>query len=315
MLGEIVETLTFFAKFSYEAMLTNPGPFFTEKDYPDLTGQKWLVTGATGGIGLDVSKLLLGQGAEVWLVGRSQTKLDSATKTLQQQFPSGKIRYIIIDYTDLRSVKPAVEQLRGEVDHLNGIIHNAGVMFVPKGSVTKQGYEETIGVNNLATSLLQDLLDPLIENVPNGRIVWLSSVGHVASPKNGFNPELVGKTSAQGSYFMSKALDYISAVQWTKKHPNSPVKSVAVHPGAIKSDLARHMSSFERTITAPIHWDTIYGARTVVVGALDPKIANNVYVIPFGRPGLVRPDVYETAHGERGIEAVAWIESKIAPFK
>lgn len=315
MLGLIIENFSFLVKVFYEAYLTNAESSFTEKDYPDLTGQKWLVTGATGGIGFDVAKILLNQGAEVWLVGRSEVKLQSTVNSLRQQIPTSKVHFVIIDYTDLRSIKPAVEKLHGETKILNGIVHNAGVMLVPKGSVTKQGYEETIGVNNLATALLQDLLDPLIENVPNGRIVWLSSSGHLAAPKYGFGPELVGKISAAKSYFMSKALDYILAVQWTKRHPNSSVKSIAVHPGVIKSDLARHTPAIQQKITAPIYWDTIYGAKTVIVGALDSKLANNVYVIPFGRPGLVRPDVYETAHGERGVEAVAWIESKIAPFK
>lgn len=315
MLGDIAGRLAFYAKAFYEANLTNAGPFFTEKDYPDLTGQKWLVTGATGGIGFDVAKILLGQGAELWLVGRSELKLQSTIKSLQQHFPSAKIHFAIIDYTDLRTVKPAIEKLHTETKVLNGIIHNAGVMLVPEGSVTKQGFEETIGVNNLATALLQDLLDPFIENVPNGRIVWLSSAGHIGAPKYGFNSELVGNVSIAKSYFMSKALDYILAVQWTKKHPNSSVKSLAVHPGIIKSDLARHTSALQQKITSPLYWDTIYGARTVIVGALDPKLANNVYVIPFGRPGSVRPDVYESAHGDHGVAAVAWIESKIAPFK
>lgn len=246
MLGQIGESLAFYGKIFNEFTFSNSGPFFTENDYPDLTGQKWLVTGATGGIGFDVAKLLLSKNADVWLVGRSETKLGSAVKSLQEQFSGGKIHTLLIDYTDLGSVKPAVDQLRVEVDQLNGIVHNAGVMFVPEGSVTKQGIEETIGVNNVATSLLQDLLDPLIENVTNGRIVWLSSGVQIAAPNNGFDPELVGKVSPTKSYTMSKALDYIMSIQWTKRHPNSSVKSISVHPGVIKSDLWRHMPEIQK---------------------------------------------------------------------
>lgn len=315
MFCEIAQTAAYFARNFYESFILNPGPFFTEKDYPDLTGHKWLVTGATGGIGFDVAKLLLGQGAEVWLVGRNEAKLRNTQDRLFQVLPSAKVHFLVIDYSDLRTVKPAVEKLHSETKYLNGIIHNAAVMFVPPGSVTKQGIEETVGVNNLATALLQDLLDPFIENAPDGRIVWLSSAAHANATWNGFNPDLVGKLGPHGNYFMSKALDYIMAVQWSKRHPNSSVKSLAVHPGVIKSDLSRHMSSFQQKITAFLYWDTIYGAKTVVVGALDPSLPNNSYIIPFGRPATVRPDVYESAHNERGVEAVAWVESKIAPFK
>lgn len=305
----------FYGRLFQENVLSRSGPFFTDKDYPDLTGQKWLVTGATGGIGFDVAKILLSKNAEVWLVGRSETKLEKAVKLLEQQFRSAKVHTLLIDYTDLSTVKPAVEKLRGEIDQLNGIIHNAGVMFVPEGSVTKQGIEETIGVNNVATTLLQDLLDPLIENVPNGRIVWLSSGVQIVAPKNGFDPAKVGKLSTTNNYFMSKALDYIMSVQWTKRHPDSTVKSVSIHPGIIKSDLSRHMPDIQKKIFAPLYQDTIQGARTVIVGALDPNIENNVYLIPHGRPGAVRPDIVETANGERGVNAMKWIENRISPFK
>lgn len=55
MLGQIGESLAFYGKIFNEFTFSNSGPFFTENDYPDLTGQKWLVTGATGGIGFDVA--------------------------------------------------------------------------------------------------------------------------------------------------------------------------------------------------------------------------------------------------------------------
>lgn len=34
-------------------------PQYTEKDYPDIDGKNFVVTGATGGVGLEVTKLLL----------------------------------------------------------------------------------------------------------------------------------------------------------------------------------------------------------------------------------------------------------------
>ena len=167
MLGDIAGRLAFYAKAFYEANLTNAGPFFTEKDYPDLTGQKWLVTGATGGIGFDVAKILLGQGAELWLVGRSELKLQSTIKSLQQHFPSAKIHFAIIDYTDLRTVKPAIEKLHTETKVLNGIIHNAGVMLVPEGPVALYGFHQLgISVHPSMASILS-----LLETFPLPRAI------------------------------------------------------------------------------------------------------------------------------------------------
>lgn len=308
-------TLSSLIKYAYISLLTSSEPVIKESEYPELTGLKWLVTGATGGIGYEVVKILLRQGAEVWLVGRSDTKLHSVLLDLKQHFPSAKLHSARIDYLDLSTVKPAVEQLFKETNHFNGIIHNAGVMLVPKGSVTKQGYEETIGVNNFATTLLQDLLDPLIVNVPNGRIVWLSSLAHMGAPPHGLDVTLPETGSPTSIYCMSKALDYIASVQWTKNHPTSSVKSISVHPGVIRSDLTRHMSGLELKFQHMIQWDTGYGARTVAAAALYDNAANNDYYVPFGKPGLVRADIYEAARNERGVAAMDWIEGKIAGFK
>ena len=43
----------------------------SEADIPDLSGKTALVTGATGGIGLETARMLAGAGAHVILAGRS----------------------------------------------------------------------------------------------------------------------------------------------------------------------------------------------------------------------------------------------------
>lgn len=308
-------TISSLIKYAYISLLTSSEPVISESEYPSLTGKKWLVTGATGGIGFELVRILLRLGAEVWLVGRSEAKLKNAELRFKQEFANAKLHSIIIDYTDLSTVKPAAEQLLKETDYLDGIIHNAGVMLVPKGSVTKQGFEETLGVNNFATTLLQDLIDPLIVNVPNGRIVWLSSLAHMGAPLHGLDVTLPETGSPTDIYCMSKALDYFAAVQWSKKHPESSVKSISVHPGVIRSDLTRHMSGLELKFQHTIQWDTGYGARTVAAAALYDKAANNDYYVPFGKPGLVRADIYEAARNERGVAAMDWVEGKIAKYK
>lgn len=300
----------YYASLPYNLLWTDAGPFFKPEDYPDLGGQVWIVTGATSGIGIEIAKTLLKQHAKVYLVGRSQQKLDDTVKLLKAQFSQASIDTLLIDYADLNTVEPAVNVFKSKESKLNGVFHNAGVMNVPRGSKTKQGIELTLGVNNVATQYLQELLDPLVLATPKARIVWLSSLAHIGAPYGGFDTAWL-TAGPERLYAMSKATDYIQAVQWSARHPDADVLSVAVHPGVIKSELTRTTNPVMKMLTSPFYYDTPYGALSPVYAGLSPDVKNNDYIIPFGRVGAVRPDIYEAARGPKGKAAVQWIEEQI----
>lgn len=307
----MISLLKFLAEFGYNCWIEPSGPHFEPKDYPDLTGKKWLVTGATGGIGLEISKILASLNAELWLVGRNKSKLDAAEALLKRENPRLQTHQVLIDYADLRTVQPAIVALKTETSSLDGIIHNAGMMDAAKGAKTEQGIDLTIGVNSVATQYVQDLLDPLIVNTPNGRIVWLSSMGHIAAPPHGFNVKAVADSHPFTAYAVSKAMNYIQSVQWSHNHPESPVKSLSVHPGLIKTEISRNSSFFSTLIFRLFGYEMSLGAQAPIFAALSPAAVNNDYIVPWGKPGPVRPDIYAAARNELGEATIAWIHDKI----
>lgn len=258
------------------------------------------MTGATSGIGIEISKILLKQHAKVYILGRSEEKLRKTSKLLSDQFPFENIDTLKADYADLSTIEPAANDFKSKETKLNGIFHNAGVMNVPKGTYTKQKIEMTIGVNNVATQYLQDLLDPVILATPKSRIVWLSSFAHVCAPRNGFNPKSIDKSSPAALYAMSKAMVYIQAMQWSKRHPDADTFSLSVHPGVIRSELTRTTNAFMSKAIGLFTYDTPYGALSPMFAGLAPNAKNNDYIVPFGRPGPVRPDIYEAARNGEG---------------
>jgi NAD(P)-dependent dehydrogenase (short-subunit alcohol dehydrogenase family) len=91
----------------------------------DLSGKTALVTGSTVGIGHAIAKGLAGAGASVVVNGRSQDKVDAATKKLEKL--GGKVRGIAADVATAVGCKALVAALP-DVDIL---INNAGI-FEPK---------------------------------------------------------------------------------------------------------------------------------------------------------------------------------------
>jgi retinol dehydrogenase-12 len=60
-----------------------PKPTLTEQDVPDLQGKIYIVTGSSGGIGKEVTRLLYAKNAKVYMAARSQSKAQQAIKDIK----------------------------------------------------------------------------------------------------------------------------------------------------------------------------------------------------------------------------------------
>lgn len=87
-----------------------------------LKGNTILITGGTGGIGLEMAKQLLELGNEVIITGRDQGKLD----TTKAQLP--RVNIIQSDVDSPTAIKLLYEKVVHDFPELNILINNAGIM-------------------------------------------------------------------------------------------------------------------------------------------------------------------------------------------
>jgi len=85
-----------------------------------LTGQHAIITGGGSGIGLACAEVFLSQGAQVTLVGRTESRLIAAVDQLEQ-----RARYQVVDIGDEDSIARAIQQAH-EHAPLTIAIANAG---------------------------------------------------------------------------------------------------------------------------------------------------------------------------------------------
>ena len=128
-------------------------------DYNDPSRKKnVLITGANSGIGLDAAKKLTDKGYNVYVVCRNEQKCIEAQKK------SGAYGYGVCDLSSLESIDKFVEAW-GKERPIDILVLNAGLAWGSKDKMpryTKEGFEETVGVNHfghfyLATNLLQNV--------------------------------------------------------------------------------------------------------------------------------------------------------------
>ena len=115
-------------------------------------------------------------------------------------------------------------------------------------SITKDGYEDQFGTNVMGHALLTRLLLPTLlitSEEPNSdvRIVNLASIGHHMAPSGGviFDQAALENYSTWRRYGQAKLSNILFARELARRYPT--IKSVAVHPGIIMTNLYTPMQS------------------------------------------------------------------------
>lgn len=225
----------------------------------DLSGKTAVVTGASAGLGVETARTLAVAGATTVLLGRDREKLANVASEIRQQHPEVNIETVIMNLADQNSVREAAAEILSSHSRIDLLINNAGVMACPYAK-TEQGLELQFGTNHIGHFLFTCLLAPAIVNGAPARIVNLSSAGH----KNGevdlqdYNFERRDYDKWL-SYGQSKTANVQFTVALSERLLEKGVRCFAVHPGAIKTELGRHMTeddarSLAKTATTSAGW-------------------------------------------------------------
>ncbi len=90
----------------------------------NLNGYIVLITGGSSGMGFEMAKQLLTQGATVVIAARTGAKLEQAKKTLEN---FGDAYAVAMDVTSEESVANAATWVIENFDHLDMVVNNAGI--------------------------------------------------------------------------------------------------------------------------------------------------------------------------------------------
>ena len=209
----------------------------------DLTGRTVLVTGASTGLGLETARALHARGARVILAARSVDKLAAAKTKLRDRGGDNRVDTLELDLSDLDAVRRAADEANARFPTLDVLVNNAGVMACPLAR-TSSGLEWQLGVNHVGHFLFTCRLVPTLRRAGIARIVNLSSAGHKYASIDfddvSFERRPYDKWLAYGQ---SKTANALFAVASTARLSRFGITANAVHPGAIATELGRHLTS------------------------------------------------------------------------
>lgn len=254
--------------------------------------------------------------AQLILVSRTKSKLETVAKQIGEQSPDVKPHLIVVDLGSQASVKEAAKEVSSLVDHIDILINNAAVTSSERRE-TVDGLESQFGTNYIGPFLFTHLLTQLLKAAATNdksqagmtRVVNVSSDGYKLSPIRFHDYNFEGKAIPAEeqppahipdymkpdpdngknyygftAYGQSKTANILHAGSIRRKLGKDGVQAFAVHPGTIWTGLSRSLDQKDHDFikTFPGEWKTHdQGVSTILVAALDPKLAaqtNKVYL-------------------------------------
>ena len=181
-----------------------------------LEGKKALITGASGGIGSAIARVLHAQGAEVTLSGTRQETLESLAHSLKE-----RCHIAVCNLNNSMAVEalvPQAEVLMGQVDIL---VNNAGISGSSVGDMLSlEGWNQLMSINATGVFLGTTLVGQVMAGQGKGSIVNISSIMGFVSSAEG-HP---GYSASKGAV---RLLTKNAAVRWGPQG----VRVNSVHPG------------------------------------------------------------------------------------
>jgi NAD(P)-dependent dehydrogenase (short-subunit alcohol dehydrogenase family) len=268
---------------------------------PDLSGRRYLITGANRGVGYFASEQLLRAGATVIMTGRNPNRLSAARAAVEGRTADtpgrGVAETLLLDTSNLGSVRAAAASIRAK-RRLDGLVLNAGIVHPPKErTLTQDGHELVLATNVLGHyALAGELLTTLAARgraggTGGGRMVWLGSLSTGMWAYDPVDPELREGYTAWRAYVQSKVATSAMGFEADRRlrAERVPVVSVVVHPGYAPSGRTAgirginepgRLTRFVDNLQAPINQSKEHGAWSIVRALVDPEVEGGQYVGP-----------------------------------
>ena len=193
----------------------------------EIKKQNVIVTGAASGLGLELTKQLLLEGANVAAVDINEENL----KKMELELKSKRLKTYKVDMGNTESIKKFREEYKNDYSDVDIIINNAGIIqpFVKVGDLDDSTINKVMNINFFGPlNLIRFFMEDLIKDKKEQYIVNVSSMG-------GFFP-----FPGQTIYGASKAALKIFTEGLFAELEKTNVRVMIVLPGAMATNITKN---------------------------------------------------------------------------
>ena len=194
-----------------------------------------LITGASGGIGLQSALGLAKQGANIVMVGRDKERTSQAVELVKTQTGNQSVSYLLADLSSIQEVRRLAQEFKDKYPALDVLLNNAGAILLRR-RVSVDGYEMTLALNHLNYFLLTQLLLDMLKAAPSGRIVNVASRAHYRGHVNFEDLQSQHGYNGMRVYSMSKLMNVLFTYELARRLDGTNVTANCLHPGFVASN-------------------------------------------------------------------------------
>jgi len=262
---------------------------WTRNDIPLQNGKLAIVTGATGGIGLECALALALAGADVLVLGRNANKGQTAISKIKEA--GAQAKFELVDFADLSSIATFSDRLLQEGRPVDILINNAAVMSLPQRQITADGFEMQFGTNHLGHFALTARLLPLLIKAQKPVVTTVSSLAHKRGKIYFDDLQSEKRYGPWAAYQQSKLANMLFALELQRRSDanNWHLKSNAAHPGYARTDILVNgpgldapLSKVSLIIRPYLSHAAADGALPVLFAAVAPEAEGAAYYGPGG---------------------------------
>lgn len=157
-----------------------------------------LITGASQGLGFELSKKFISIGYDISICSRKINNLKKIRLILQRYKKNAKQKILIskCDVSDEKQVKNFIQRTKKEFKNIDVIINNAGI-YGPKGSFEKQDFkkwESAFKINFFGSLFVFKNIIPIFKKQKFGKIIQISG-GGATNPLPNFSSYAASKAA------------------------------------------------------------------------------------------------------------------------
>ncbi|KAH1411777.1 hypothetical protein KXX22_008774 [Aspergillus fumigatus] len=272
------------------------------KEIHDLTGRVALVTGGALGIGYEISRAFVLNGARVIMVNRKEEQGQSAIDKIKEEAGAdAKIEWIPCDMGDLNEIKEVFPGMRERESRLD--------LNTAKHKIQNEGRK--VNLNFLGQFYVVNQLWPLLRKTakmpgtPPPRVVFESSEQHRNAPKvvhfgsvDEINNPEIGTTEVYGRTKLAIILGVRYGLLERVIKPNKDnIYVLSVHPGAVNTAMQQQwkdaypglLGKLLTTAMLAVGRNVEQGSFSALYAATSPEIEekgwNGYYFSDVAQPG------------------------------
>ena len=202
-----------------------------------MENQNCLITGGTSGLGKELVKTFLQNNYFVHIIGKNRKKFNLLFQELPEKFKK-KVLFYEIDLSEIKNISKNIVELKKI--NIDVLINNAGAIYLKK-ELNSERLEKTFVINYLSHFYLTN---QLIENFSiSGKnvIINITSTAHHFSLLDLENLNRNSRYNGWIAYFNTKLMNILFTYKCNSTYKH--IKSIAVHPGWIKTNFGNNNNS------------------------------------------------------------------------